>query len=139
LANGAAGATRLKIRICGGEDILIIASKSSGFAVILNTFLICTLAIVRERDWFWSVAVLESQKYRQKALELCKRANSVRVHALKTEYEALAFSYMRLAEDADRDATEGETKPGSWSAGFADNRQGDQDTSCASPPTATSR
>lgn len=54
-----------------------------------------------------------SQEYRQKALELCNRANSVRVHALKAEYEALAFSYMRLAEDADRDATESRTQPAS--------------------------
>jgi hypothetical protein len=60
-----------------------------------------------------SVAVRASQEYRQKALELCNRANSVRVHALKTEYEALAFSYMRLAEDADRDATGKTTQPGS--------------------------
>jgi hypothetical protein len=69
--------------------------------------------VVGEWSSFWSIAMRASQEYRKKALELCNRANSVRVHALKTEYEALAFSYMRLAEDADRDATEGQTKPGS--------------------------
>jgi hypothetical protein len=57
--------------------------------------------------------VRASEEYRQKALELCNRANSARVHALKAEYEALAFSYMRLAEDADRDATESRMQPGS--------------------------
>ena len=79
----------------------------------------------------------ESQKYRQKALELCKRANSVRVHALKTEYEALAFSYMRLAEDAERDAPV--ARPNLDPECPEKRHDNRQDTSCASPPTTTSR
>jgi len=48
----------------------------------------------------------ESRRYREVALELCQRANSVQDPDLRAEYEALAFSYMCLAEQAEREAEE---------------------------------
>ncbi len=41
-------------------------------------------------------------EYRLKALELCQKANGELSHKLKSEYEHLAFAYLRLAEMADR-------------------------------------
>jgi hypothetical protein len=47
-----------------------------------------------------------SDEYRNTALKLCQRANGVQELDIKVEYESLAFAYMCLAEQADRESTE---------------------------------
>ena len=47
-----------------------------------------------------------SYKYRDVALKLCQKANSVQDLDLRVEYEALAFAYMCLAEQAGREPAE---------------------------------
>ena len=50
----------------------------------------------------------ESDVYRQKALQLCQKANAQATFELRVEYESLAFVYMCLAEETDRDHLEWE-------------------------------
>ena len=47
-----------------------------------------------------------SNAYRQKALELCQKANAQSNFDLRTEYESLAFAYMCVAEQMDSDLLE---------------------------------
>lgn len=48
----------------------------------------------------------QSDEYREKALRLCQRANAIADLDLKVEYESLAFTFMCLAEQADREIAE---------------------------------
>jgi hypothetical protein len=50
--------------------------------------------------------VKQSDEYREKALRLCQRANAVPDLDLKVEYEALAFTFMCLAEQVDSEMAE---------------------------------
>lgn len=45
-------------------------------------------------------------EYRRKALQLCSKANQETKPEVRNEYQALAMSYMRLAEMADHRAFE---------------------------------
>ena len=45
-------------------------------------------------------------EYRRKALQLCSKANQETKPQVRNEYQALAMSYMRLAEMADHRAFE---------------------------------
>jgi hypothetical protein len=47
-----------------------------------------------------------SDIYRQRALELCQRANAQSNFDIRTEYESLAFAYMCLAEQTESDLLE---------------------------------
>jgi hypothetical protein len=47
-----------------------------------------------------------SDVYRHKALELCQKANTQSDFDLRVEYEALAFAYMCLADQTERDWVE---------------------------------
>lgn len=47
--------------------------------------------------------VTASDRYRDRALKLCQRANAVRDRNVRVEYESLAFAYMSLAEQAERE------------------------------------
>jgi hypothetical protein len=47
-----------------------------------------------------------SDIYRQRALELCQRANAQSNFDIRTEYESLAFAYMCLAEQIENDLLE---------------------------------
>jgi hypothetical protein len=53
-----------------------------------------------------SKAMKASDQYRNAALRLCQRANGIRSLDVRVEYESLAFAYMCLAEQADREAEE---------------------------------
>ncbi len=44
----------------------------------------------------------QAETYRQKALELCARAQEQTEIVLRAEYESLAFLYLDLAEQVDR-------------------------------------
>ena len=47
---------------------------------------------------------MAAYEYRNKAAELSAKARAEKVPALKAEFEALALSYLRLAEQAERNS-----------------------------------
>ena len=66
----------------------------------------------------------KSEIYRQRALQLCERANAQPTFDLRTEYEALAFAYMCLAREIETDFLE-------WTSVEAENEVGEPKQACA--------